>query len=181
MIIKSARKKITGNINIKIKNRDGTVDYLEKKDHIKYLGVFIDDKLSWKYHIAYICSRLSWNIGIFYKLRHYMTLSQLKQLYYSFVYPYISYAILAWGSAYPTQIKKVQIKQNKVIRVIFFAITHGQNTESALPYMNLLNILSVITLHKLQFLNLLIDGKRMNYPKFLMTIFSMLAMYILTV
>ena len=49
MIIKSARKKITGNINIKIKNRDGTVDYLEKKDHIKYLGVFIDDKLSWKY------------------------------------------------------------------------------------------------------------------------------------
>jgi hypothetical protein len=94
-----------------------------------------------------------------------MTLSQLKQLYYSFVYPYISYAILAWGSAYQTQIKKVQIKQNKVIRVIFFAITHGQDTESALPYMNLLNILSVITLHKLQILKFAYRWQKNELPE----------------
>ncbi len=34
-----------------------------------------------------------------------MTLAQLKQLYYSRIYPYISYTILACGSAYKTQIK----------------------------------------------------------------------------
>jgi hypothetical protein len=66
-----------------------------------------------------------------------MTLAQLKQLYYSLIYQYISYAILAWGSTNKTQIKKVQIKQNTVITVIFFAITYGQNTESALPFMRL--------------------------------------------
>lgn len=150
MIIKSPRKKEIGNINIKLTNKDGTTNSLEKKDHIKYLGVFIDDKLSWKYHVAYVCSRIARNIGIFYKLRHYMSLSQLKQLYYSLIYPYISYAILAWGSAYKTQIKKVQIKQNTVIRIMFFAITYGQNTERALPLMNLLNMLSVNHIYKLQ-------------------------------
>ena len=35
--------------------------------------------------------------GIVAKLRHFLTLSQLRQLYYSIIYPYISYAILAWG------------------------------------------------------------------------------------
>ena len=56
----------------------------------------------------------------------------------------------AWGSTNKTQIKKVQIKQNTVIRVIFFAITYGQNTESALPFMRLLDILDVESLYKLQ-------------------------------
>jgi hypothetical protein len=87
--------------------------------------------------MAYVCSRLARNIGIFYKIKHYMTLAQLKQLYYSLIYQYISYAILSWGSTNKTQIKKVQIKQNTVITVIFFAITYGQNTESALPFMRL--------------------------------------------
>ena len=169
---------ITENINIKITNKDGTIYCLERKDHIKYLGVLIDEKLSWKYHIAYICSRLARNIGIFYKLRHYMTLARLKQLYYSLIYPYISYAILACGSTYKTQIKKVQIKQNTVIRVIFFAITYGQNTESALPFMRLLDILDFESLYKLQFLSLLIYGKEMNYRIFFMTIFSLLVMSI---
>jgi cell division protein ZapA (FtsZ GTPase activity inhibitor) len=65
MIVKSSNKKITENININITNKDGTIYCLERKDHIKYLGVLIDEELSWKYHIAYICSRLARNIGIF--------------------------------------------------------------------------------------------------------------------
>jgi hypothetical protein len=59
MIVKSSNKKFTENINIKITNKDGTICCLERKDHIKYLGVLIDEKLSSKYHIAYICSRLA--------------------------------------------------------------------------------------------------------------------------
>ena len=149
MIVKSPKKK-PGNTNIKLSNSDGSSDIIEKTDHIKYLGVFLDEKLSWKHHIAYVCSRIARNTGVFAKLRHYMSLAQLKQLYYSLVHPYISYAILAWGSGPRTQIKKVQTKQNTVIRTIFFATSHGKNTESALPLMNLLDILSVTSIFKMQ-------------------------------
>ena len=149
MIVKSPKKK-PGNTNIKLPNNDGNSDIIEKTDHIKYLGVFLDEKLSWKHHTAYVCSRIARNTGIFTKLRHYMSLAQLKQLYYSLVHPYISYAILAWGSGSRTQIKKVQTKQNTVIRTIFFATSHGKNTESALPLMNLLDILSVTSIFKMQ-------------------------------
>ena len=77
MIVKSPEKK-SGNINIKLPNKDGNSDIIEKKEHIKYLGVLLDEKLSWKHHysINYVCSRLARNTGIFSKLRHYMSLAQ---------------------------------------------------------------------------------------------------------
>ena len=58
----------------------------------------IDDSVSWKYHIAFISSKISRNIGIFAKLRHFVSLQQLKQLYYNLIYPHLSYAI--WTARY---------------------------------------------------------------------------------
>ena len=66
------------------------------------------DESSWKYHISYICSRVSRNIGIISKLRHYLPIHQLKQIYYNLIYPYLSYAVIARGSAYKTHLQKLQ-------------------------------------------------------------------------
>ena len=54
----------------------------------------------------------------------------------SLIYAYISYAILAWGSAYKTHIDKIQTKQNHSARLIFFATAYGEHTESAIPLLN---------------------------------------------
>ena len=59
-------------MNIQIRNKDGTYYSLVRKDHIKCLGVMIDDFFSWKYDISYIRSRISRNIRIISKLRHYL-------------------------------------------------------------------------------------------------------------
>ena len=80
-----------------MQSSNGTIHTLERKDGIKY-------------HIAYVCSQMSRNLRIISKLRYYLTLSQLKQMYYSLNYPYISYAILAWGSTNKTFMQKVQAK-----------------------------------------------------------------------
>ena len=79
-------------------NIDGSNYLLDRKDHTKYLGVMIDESLSWKYHISYTCSHISSNISVISKLRHYLSIRQLKQLYYNLIYPYLSYAIIASGS-----------------------------------------------------------------------------------
>ena len=115
MIIKSSRKR-NHEFIINMQSSSGTIHTLERKDRIKYLGVMLDETVSFKYHIAYVCSRMSRNLGIISKLRYYLTLSQLKQIYYSLIHPYISYAILAWGSTYKTYIQKVHTKQNHAIR-----------------------------------------------------------------
>ena len=76
----------------------------------------------------------------------------MKQIYYSLIYPYICYAILAWGSAYKTHINKIQIKQNHSARLIFFATDHGEHTESALPLLNLLDVLTVHNVYRFHIL-----------------------------
>ena len=151
MIVKSPRKRDQA-VNIKIESVDGTSYLLERKDRVKYLGVLLDDTVSFKHHISYVASRISRSNGIIAKLRHFLTLPQMRQLYYSIIYPYISYAILAWGSAYKSHIKKIQTKQNHAIRLIFFARTLGKSTESALPLLNLLDVLTVNSIYRLHIL-----------------------------
>ena len=108
--------------------------------------------MSFNHHISYICTRIAQNNGIISKLRHYLTFPQMKQIYYSLIYPYISYAILAWGSTYKTHINKIQIKQNHSARLIFFATDHGEHTESALPLLNLLDALTVHNVYRFHIL-----------------------------
>ena len=155
-LVYSARKKDSP-IDIKFNSKDGTTYSLERKSYIKYPGVLIDDTMSWKHHISYISSRISRNAGIISKLKHYLSVKQLKQVYYNILYPYKSYAIMAWVSTYKSNLEKVQVKQNHIIRMIFFATLYGKEIESTKPLLNLLDILSVhnvYCLHVLTFTHL---------------------------
>ena len=78
--------------------------------------------------------------------------NKLKQIYYNLIYPYISYSILAWGSVYKTRTKKIQVKQNHIVRLKFHAKTFGRETESAQPLLNLLGILTVNNIYRLEVL-----------------------------
>ena len=109
MIVKSPYKRQL-NITIKLKGKNNSIHVIERKNYIKYLGVFIDSTLSWKNHLSCIIT----------KLRHYLSLNQLKQIYYTLCYSYISYAILAWGNTYYSHLNKLQTKQNRIVRLMFF-------------------------------------------------------------
>ena len=73
MLITSPRKKY---IQMNILN-------IERKSYIKYLGIYLDEHLNWKSQITYVNNKAAKNIGIFYKLRHYLNIHMLKQLYYT--------------------------------------------------------------------------------------------------
>ena len=91
MIIKSPKKK-DGQVNINIESADGTINVLQRKQYIKNLGVLQrnDETMSFTHHISYICTRIARNNGIMSKMRHNLILLQMKQIYYSLIYPYIS-------------------------------------------------------------------------------------------
>ena len=81
----------------------------------------IDEHLTWKNQISFIRARISRNIGIISKLRNYLSIQHLKQIYYNLLitYPYISYGILAWGSTYKSNLISLHTKQNHIARLIF--------------------------------------------------------------
>ena len=72
---------------------------LEHKKVAKYLGVLIDENLSWKHHIDNINLKIRRGIGMIYRLKDVVTASTMKSLYYSFVYPYLNYSIINWSNA----------------------------------------------------------------------------------
>ena len=62
------------------------------------------------------------------------------------IYPYLHHGIMSWGNTSPTRLSKVQTKQNKCIRCIFFS----HNRESSAPYLKLLDILNIDSIFKLK-------------------------------
>ena len=89
-----------------------------RQPHTKFLGLTIDENLSWILHINYVKGRISRMIGILYKIRSLLTSNALKTIYYSLVYPYLQYGIVFWGGACNTHLNKLFVSQKKIVRII---------------------------------------------------------------
>ena len=88
---------------------------------IKYLGVIIDEHLNWKEHVTHICGKIKRGIGILSKLRHFVPTKILVNLYYTLIYPYLTYSVVAWGNTYDTTVKPITILQKRAMRIILFS------------------------------------------------------------
>ena len=117
-----------------------------QKQCIKYLGIYLDEKLNWKNQITHVKSKISKNLGIFYKLRNYSSVNMLKQLCYTLIYPYLDYGSMSWGNTYHTNLSQLKSKQNTCVRSILFA----NKKESASQYFQLLGILKFENIVKLK-------------------------------
>ena len=84
----------------------------------KFLGVFLDKKLSWKDHINHVQAKINKQCGIIYQVRGLLSTKALRLIYYSLVYPIITYCHVVWGAATQTALKPVIIAQKKIIRAI---------------------------------------------------------------
>ena len=63
---------------------------LKRETVTKFLGVFIDENVTWKAHINTISTNISKSIGILYRARLTIRRKQLNQLYLSFVHSYLN-------------------------------------------------------------------------------------------
>ena len=76
-------------------NNTHTFTSLECKEHVKYLGILLDINLSWKFHIEYVALKISKIIGVIARLRHFVPLCTLLNIYSSLIFPYLSYGLAA--------------------------------------------------------------------------------------
>ena len=88
MLITNSNKKVR---DIQIKN-------IEKRDFIKYFGIYIDKNLNWDYQIKHVNNKIAKNTGIINKLRYYLDLKTLKQLYYTLIYSFLNYGLMSWDN-----------------------------------------------------------------------------------
>ena len=94
---------------------------IKQENCIKYLGIYIDSNLNWKHHILHISKKIKRCIGILSKLRHFVNISVLIQVYYSLIYPFLTYALVTWGNTYSTSLKPLITLQKKAVRIMTFS------------------------------------------------------------
>ena len=91
---------------------------LEWVTSIKYLGIIIDNKLSFTPQSTQVYHRLSKMQGIFYSLSSLVPQSTLITLYYSLVYPIIIQNIIIWGGIPEANLRNIKTTLNKILRNI---------------------------------------------------------------
>ena len=115
-IFKTRRKKINTPVTITINNKK-----IEQVKWTKFLGIRIDEQIRWKTHINAITNKISKLSGIIAKLRHYLDINTLRSIYYTMIYPYLTYCSIVWGSNYSTRLKSLHKIQKKIIRLMTFS------------------------------------------------------------
>ena len=128
------RKKLYHDVKLLI---DGQA--INEVQKTKFLGIIIDNQLTWKWHINYIAGKIARGIGMLIKARQFLNKVGLMSLYYSFIYPYLTYCNHIWGATYKTRLKRLVILQNKAIRVL----AQAGNRTSSDPLYKKLNIMKL--------------------------------------
>lgn len=91
---------------------------IERVNCIKFLGVTIDSKFSWIYHIQSVVSKVSKSMSILYRVRNILDERSLYSLYCSLILPYLNYGCEIWGNTYSSNLIKLTMLQKRIIRVI---------------------------------------------------------------
>jgi hypothetical protein len=91
---------------------------------VKFLGLLVDDTLSWEKHIYQIASKLSSACYAVQALTPLLSRYALKMLYFSYAHSFISYGIIFWGT-FTNGIKIFRL-QKRILRIM----TKSKRTES---------------------------------------------------
>ena len=133
VIFHSSRNPIPLNIAIKIGKK-----HIAKVKYIKFLGVLLDEHLTWRYHITELSKKLARTCGILFKVRHLLPRSALTILYNSLFLSFLQYGIIVWGQTCASYLEPLFKLQKRAVR----AISHQAFLAHSLPIFKDLKLLS---------------------------------------
>ena len=132
--VQFTKKKMVSKYHIALNGED-----IKKVDNIKFLGVCIDCKLTWNYHVQFLKKKnISKALGILYKAKTWVKHDTVLTLYKCFIYPYIMYCVDVWGGTSKKNLLSILKLQKCAIRLI---TSSPYRSESA-PLFQSLQILS---------------------------------------
>ena len=91
---------------------------LTQSNVTKFLGVCIDEHLIWKYHISFVCKQVTKSVGILSRTRFYLSCKTKLMLYYTLIYPYITYCNSTWSSTYVSNFNRIYYLQKRAVRAV---------------------------------------------------------------
>ena len=92
---------------------------LNKVDKVRFLGVIIDDKLTWEPHIEYLESKLNSCIVMIKRIKKFIPKSHYDTIYHSLFVSHLTYCISAWGGTHQSKLLKIFAIQKRCLRILY--------------------------------------------------------------
>ena len=92
---------------------------LLKVNRVKFLGVIIDDELSWESHIDHLKEKLNLSINIIKRIMKFIPKSEYHKLYDSLFKSHLSYCISCWGGISLNKLNPLFLLQKRCVRLLF--------------------------------------------------------------
>ena len=110
-----------------------------------FLGVIIDDQLSWSEHISSITKTISRNTGVMSRLRAFLPPKSLVLLYNTLILPYLNYCNIIWAQVSKNKLHSLLTTQKRAIRIC--TLSHPR--EHTAPLFAQLHSLALADINKL--------------------------------
>ena len=85
----------------------------------KYLGVYLDQKLTWRVHIDKLSKKLASSTAVLKRISTYIPSDCRKSLYHTLFESHTNYGISVWGNTCKRNIDTIFRLQKKCIRILF--------------------------------------------------------------
>jgi hypothetical protein len=125
---------------------------------VKFLGIYIDENLTWKYHLSNINKKISNALFAIKQVKKVLPYNCLKTLYYSLIHSHLSYGILAWGNAAQSNLQHTIILQKRALRIIHNA-KFNSHTDPLFQHSRVLKLHDIYEYQSVLFIFDLINGK----------------------
>ena len=116
----------------------------------KFVGVHMDSKLDWNYHIGIVRNKVAKNVSVMNRVKH-NTCSALYSLYCTLVVPYLTYCCEVCGNNYKTRIQSLFILQKRAIRICLNT-NYKCHTKPLFYQLRSLSVFDIIDLNSLVFM-----------------------------
>ena len=135
----------------------------------KFLGLIVDNKLSWKEHTDHVHRKISSAMYALNAAKHSLGEKSLKLLYNSLIKSHLCYGLTLWGSAPKSCLHKLETTQKKAVRVV----KHAKYNDHSLPLFRELNVLKITDLYKISIGKLMFKHSVSSLPSPLMKLFTL--------
>ncbi|XP_025268586.1 uncharacterized protein LOC112639318 [Camponotus floridanus] len=114
MIVRSNRKEVKGQIKIVCMNGE----VLKRVEVIKYLGIMIDSRLTFVEHCDYMLKKIGKKTSFLNRMGQYLTPYSRQIVYKTIIAPHFEYCATVIVGMGETQINKLQVAQNRAMRIL---------------------------------------------------------------
>ena len=140
VIFRPSQRKVNHNFSLSFGGQP-----LTQSNVTKFLGVYFDEHLTWKYHINFVCKQIAKSVGILSRTRFYLSCKTKLMLYCTLIYPYITYCNSTWSSTYVSNLNRIYYLQKRAVR----AVTNSDYRAHTAPLFSKLKILDIFQINTL--------------------------------